>query len=119
MALQNEASICVSSAPKAVRNTARSRCSSAHHQRSSVLATSASASVIASRASEVRSARDAKLQPLVRAKIAWLAPHRLPDNLFIPSSIHEIPFRGVTGSAARPTAERNSSGQPSCKILTC
>ena len=57
MASQNEASIWVSSAPIAVRNTPRSRCSSAHHQRSSDLSTSASASFIASRASEVRSAR--------------------------------------------------------------
>jgi len=51
------ASICVSSAPMAARNTPRSRCSSAHHQRSSNLSTSASACPIASRASEVRSAR--------------------------------------------------------------
>ena len=57
MASQNEASIWVSSAPKAARNTPRSRCSSAHQQRCSNLSTSASASLIASRASEVRSAR--------------------------------------------------------------
>src|SRR6266436_602311 len=37
MASQNEASICISSAPVAVRNTPRSRCSSAYHWRSSVL----------------------------------------------------------------------------------
>src|SRR5215470_7207358 len=57
MAAQNEASIWVSSPPIAARNTPRSRYSSAHHQRSSVLATSASASVIASRASDIWPAR--------------------------------------------------------------
>ena len=40
----------VSSAPIVVRNTPRSRCSSAHHQRPSRLSTNASASLIASRA---------------------------------------------------------------------
>jgi hypothetical protein len=44
------------SAPIAVRNTPRSRCSSAHHQRSSDLSASACASLIASRASEIRCA---------------------------------------------------------------
>jgi hypothetical protein len=49
MASQNEASIWVSSVPIAARNTPRSRCSSAHHQRSPDLSTTASASRITSR----------------------------------------------------------------------
>jgi hypothetical protein len=57
MASQNEASIWGSSAPIAVRNTPRSRCSSTHHRRAPDLSTSASASFIASRASLVRFAR--------------------------------------------------------------
>jgi hypothetical protein len=54
MAAENEVSFCVSSAPNVARNTPRSRCSSAHQLRRSVISTSASASSIASRASELR-----------------------------------------------------------------
>jgi hypothetical protein len=57
MALWNESSIWVSSAPKAARNTPRSRCSSAHHQRSSDISACLSASFIASSASGMRFAR--------------------------------------------------------------
>src|SRR6202022_796697 len=64
MAAQNEASIWVSSASRAARNTPRSRYSSAHHQRSSDLSASASASLIASKLRRY-DPRGAKLQPLV------------------------------------------------------
>src|SRR5271165_5611057 len=67
MASQKEASICVWSPPITARNTPRSRCSSAHHQRSSDLSTASSASVIASRASETRFAKN-KASPLSARK---------------------------------------------------
>ena len=85
MASQNEASIWISSAPIAVRNTPRSRCSSAHHRRSSDLSTSVSASLIALRASEVRSAR--YNASAFSRQIIWHGSglDRLPDSLLFPS----------------------------------
>jgi hypothetical protein len=57
MAARNEASICGSSTSVVMRNTPRSRCISAHHQRSPDVPASFSASFIVSSASEVRSAK--------------------------------------------------------------
>ena len=57
LAAENVASTSVSFAPVAARNTPRKRCSSAHQARSPDLSKTASASFIASIASEVRSAR--------------------------------------------------------------
>ena len=114
MASQNEASIWVSSAPIAARNTPRSRCSSAHHQRSSDLSTSASASFIASRASEVRSAR-CKASAFSASKI-WHDQHRAgrPKVLYSVLDPRDA-FSCVTGSAARPTAKNVSSSQPNAQ----
>jgi hypothetical protein len=57
MAAENVASTSVSFAPVAARNSPRKRCSSAHQARSPDLSKTASASFIASIASEVLSAR--------------------------------------------------------------
>jgi hypothetical protein len=99
IASQNEASIWVSSAPIAARNTPRSRCSSAHQKRSSDLSAIASASLIASRASEVRSARcKASASSASKDGVSNVKP--LARRSLIPCSIHAIP------SAVSPKALR-------------
>jgi len=84
MALQNEASIWVSSALIAARNTPRSRCSSAQYERCSNLSASASPSLIASRASQVRLA-DIILPPFVLGNLACPIPNRSPENPLFPA----------------------------------
>ena len=103
MAAQNEASIRASSAPKVARNTARSQCSSADHQSCSNLSASASASIIASRASEVRSAK------YNASAFRTRRPGRPVDRAACPIVFYCVldpgnTFLGVTGSAAYPTA---------------
>src|SRR6516162_3391961 len=79
MAWQNEASIWVSSAPIAARNTARSRCSSADHQRSYVLRRALPPPLLSQ---ELRrcNARDAKPRPLVLTSMARKASMRSPGS---------------------------------------
>jgi hypothetical protein len=114
IAAQNEASICVSSAPIAARNTPRSRCSSADHQRSSDLSPNASASLIASRDSVVRPAR---------CKTSAFRTRKYGYRTGCPIVCYSVldprdAFICITGSAARPTAKNGSDRQPKCKILT-
>ena len=92
MASRNEASIWVSSAPKAARNTARSSCSLDKEPRCSNLSASASASSIASRASKVRPAR-CNASAVAKGQMASPAPHRLPDSLLFPARSTEYPPR--------------------------
>src|SRR5271165_5032228 len=85
IAPRNEASISVSLAPVAVRNTPRSRCNSADHQRTSNFSTNPSASLIASRASNVRFAK--YKAPAFNASQTERPEHctGLPDNLRFPA----------------------------------
>ena len=102
MAVQNEVSICDSSASTAIRNTPRSLCSSADHQRCSNLSATSSASFIASRASEVRSGQMQCFS--LSCEMSWQAQNRT-GCLKISYSVLDPrnTFRRVTGSAARPT----------------
>ena len=87
MASQNEASIWVSSAPIAVRNTPRSRCSSAHHQRSSDLSSQCFCLRLLPQELRRYDPQGAKLQPLVPGNMARPASRRLPASpLFRPRS---------------------------------
>jgi hypothetical protein len=95
MASQNEASVKVSSAPMAARNTPRSRCSSENALRCSNLSASASASLIASRASEVRSAI-IMLQPLLLDYLRAPASCRLSECLLFPARSTEYLWPGAT-----------------------
>src|SRR5260221_13157267 len=99
IASQNEPSIWVSSAPIAARNTPRSRCSSALHQRPSNLSATTSASRIASRASEVRSAR-CKASAFSASQNGTTSVEPFARKSLIPCSIHGIP------SAVSPEALR-------------
>ena len=99
IASQNEAPIWASSAASAAKNTPRSRCSSAHQQRSSDVTTKASASLIASRASEY-DPQGTKLRPLMLRNIGTIHIDPFARHSAIPFSIHERP------SAALPEALR-------------
>src|SRR5258707_4941096 len=106
MAAQNEASIRASTAPKVARNTPRSRCSSALHQRPSNLSASASASLIASRASEERCAK-CKASALSARNSGTISVEPVARVSSIPSSINEMPS-AVSPEALRAQPRRTS-----------
>src|SRR5262249_13959308 len=78
MAAQNEASILVSSAPTAARNAPRSLCSSAHHQRSLKSFPPLLLPPLPPQELRRYDPRDAKLQPLLPANMAYSLSHRCP-----------------------------------------
>ena len=80
MASQNEASIWVSSAPIAARNTPRSRCSSAQQERAQIFQPLLPPRLLPQELQRY-DPLDVKLQPLVSGNMAGPAPHRLPESL--------------------------------------